>query len=82
MAGLETDSNGTIMQGFATARPLAVVGGVDATFVAGDKAFCVPQDCTYTIDGGIPMTLLAGAIRVRQVNLVYNFNTSMTLEVM
>lgn len=82
MANLKTDANGNIMQGFAPTRPLAVVGGVNAVFTTVDVAFAVPLDCTYTINGGTAMTLLAGAIRVMRKGYVYNFDTSMTLEVM
>jgi pantoate kinase len=82
MANLKADKNGNIIGEFATTRPLAVTSVADAAFTSVDIAFCVPTGCTYTINGGTAMTLLAGAVRAIRSGYVYRFDTSMTLEVM
>ncbi len=82
MANLKNDGNGNAIQGFAPTRALAVTTDADAVFTKADRAFCVPEDCTYTINGGIDITLLAGAIRVIRFGFAYRFGTAFTLEVM
>jgi len=83
MAGLKSDANGNIMQGFTPTRAQSITATSEWTPTVVDRAFCVPEDCTYVVNGaGSSMTLLAGAIRVIRSGYTYTLDTTMVIEVM
>lgn len=79
---LVVDKNLKAIQGFAPQRIEAVTASVAWTPDDGDVAFCVPSDCTYTIDGtGASGSLEAREIRVVREGQTYTFDTTMNIEV-
>ncbi len=83
MANIVTDSNGNEIQGFSPSEAVSVASETAWTPDDDHRAFCVPSDCTYIINGaGSFMTLYSGAIRVIRRNTTYTFSTNMVLEVM
>ncbi len=83
MRELVKDNNTSGIQGFAPTRIQAVTGSAEWTPSATDLAFCVPADCTYTINNtGSSGTLKAGAIRVIPIGQTYTFSATFNIEVM
>ena len=81
MGNLITDELSEAVQGFAPKTIVAVSAGV-AWDASGYLAFCVPTDCTYTIDGaGSSGSLREGDIRVIREGQTYTFDSSMNIEV-
>lgn len=79
---LEGDNNGKVIQGFAPGRAQSVTLAVPWVPTSGDVAFCTSVNCTYTLNAGSSMSLLAGAVRVIRRGYTYTFDTTMIIEVM
>lgn len=80
---LKRDLDRAAIQGFAPREIVAVAIGVAWVATREDDAFCVPSDCTYTLNGGaLSATLYQGDIRVVRDGFSYTFDVGMNIEVM
>jgi hypothetical protein len=79
---LRQDTANKVIQAFAPTRIESVTTS-EWTPDSQDRAFRVPVDCTYTINGsGDSGSLLAGSITGIAPDQTYTFSTSMNIEVM
>ena len=83
MSSLVQDRKNKSVQVFATTEIISVTSGVAWTPPKWAISYCVPVDCSYTINGsGNTGTLNTGATRGITSGYTYTFDTDMNIEVM